>query len=167
MRALVLGLCVLGCSAGPGAGFQVPADGGTVDGSTGGEAGVAGSGGSAGTTTGGAGGLGSYAGQAGAGIGGGGSGGTGGVGATGGTAAGGAAGSGGSGAGYVGSCKPVPNWTCNSKYCPGTQQAPKGHPQGTPCCHTANGPCGINYNDGKGCQPCVQCAWPEIAPLCQ
>lgn len=74
-------------------------------------------------------------------------GGTGGT-STGGTGAGGAGGAtGGTGAGGAGgSTGGTGGGSCNVDFCPTPA------PPATKCCVTANGPCGVDYGQGQGCQ---------------
>ncbi len=63
-------------------------------------------------------------------------------------------GGGGSGAldrGWTKDCKPTPWYTCEIKMCAGYWMEPAAKR----CCTTAHGPCGMDFQDGKGCIPCA------------
>lgn len=151
MKALVIlaaaaAAAMVACSS-DGASVGVPADSGA--GASGGDGGAAGggSGGQAGSPAGG------DAGQA-----------------TGGSPAGGASGSGGAGqggappdggggggaldGGWTKDCHPN-KFLCDVKMCAGAWMEWAKPPIAKRCCTGAYGPCGMDFQDGKGCIPCA------------
>lgn len=143
-KVILLAVLLVACSS-DGASVGEPGDSG-ASGSGGTEAGGGGSGGQAGSPAGGDAGQGATGGSSGGTTGGGGTGGA--------TPPDGGGGTGALDGGWTKDCHPN-KFLCDVKLCNGVWMEWAKPPIAKRCCTGAYGPCGMDFQDGKGCIPCA------------